>query len=188
MARGDNPRAATGKFERTATTVERDAQAAKLRAEGWTHRAIAEHLGFRNAKAVGFAIRRALLDIVQEPATELRQLELARLDEALRVAFEVLRTKHVVVSHGIVVRTRVVDPATGKRVTVPLIDDAPRLQAIDRIVKIAERRAKLLGLDAPTQIQVLTMDVIDAEIARLTAEVGGDLAGTPPPAEAPTAP
>lgn len=187
MARGQNHRAGTGRWERSLSTVKRDAEAAKLRNEGWSYAAIAEHLGFRNGAAAGLAVKRALLDIVQEPASELRQLELARLDEALRVAFEVLRTKHLVVSHGLVVRARIVDPVTKKRVSVPLLDDAPRLQAIDRIVKIAERRAKLLGLDAPTQIQVLTMDVIDAEIARLTAELGAG-AGGPTPSEAPAAP
>jgi hypothetical protein len=56
----------------------------------------------------------------------------------------------------------------------------PVLQAIDRLLKIQERRARLLGLDAPTQhrVNVLSEDAIDAEIARLEAELraleGGD--------------
>jgi hypothetical protein len=35
------------------------------------------------------------------------------------------------------------------------------------------RRARLLGLDAPTQHQVLTIDAIDEEIRRLEAELAG---------------
>lgn len=36
----------------------------------------------------------------------------------------------------------------------------------------AERKAKLLGLDAPAKFEVLTLDAIDAEIKRLQAELG----------------
>jgi hypothetical protein len=38
--------------------------------------------------------------------------------------------------------------------------------------KRAERRAKLLGLDAPTTREVVMLDAIDAEIERLIAELG----------------
>jgi hypothetical protein len=182
MARGDNPRSGgNGRFERTLPRAQRDADAARLRAQGHTYAAIAERLGYRGWQAARYAVERALVDTVTEPAAEVRQLELARLDEALKAAFEVLHTKHLVVSNGIVVRVRGINPDTGKRQSVPLLDSMPRLAAIDRIVKISERRSKLLGLDAPTKIEVLTLDVIDAEIARLTAELGVQPGATPPP-------
>ena len=44
-------------------------------------------------------------------------------------------------------------------------------KAIDRVLRIMERRAKLLGLDAPVRTEAVTIDAIDAEIARLTAEL-----------------
>jgi hypothetical protein len=100
--------------------------------------------------------------IIREPAEELLRLELDRLDMMWRAAVEVLRRKHVTVSHGKVV---IVDGQ-------PLPDDAPVLNAIDRLLSIQARRAKLLGLDAPKKIEVLSMDVIDAEILRLSAELG----------------
>lgn len=169
MARGDNPRNGyNGRFERTLTTVKRDADAAALRAQGLTYPKIAEQLGFRDQWAARTAVERALRDTVTEPASEVRVLELARLDHALMVAFRILRTNHLLTSGGKVVE--VIDHETGQ--VVPLIDDKPKLQAIDRIIRIAERRARLLGLDAPTQLQLLTVDVIDAEIARLSAELG----------------
>jgi hypothetical protein len=34
-----------------------------------------------------------------------------------------------------------------------LADDAPVLNAVDRLVKISESRRKLLGLDAPAKVQ-----------------------------------
>lgn len=54
------------------------------------------------------------------------------------------------------------------------------LQAIDRIVKLMNRRAKYLGLDAPERHEVITLDAIEAEIARLSSELGeaGQAAGT----------
>ncbi len=60
----------------------------------------------------------------------------------------------------------------------PLRDRAPVLAAIDRLLKIEERRAKLLGLDAPVRAELITIDAIEAEVARLAAEL--DL--TTPPA------
>jgi hypothetical protein len=46
-----------------------------------------------------------------------------------------------------------------------------RLKAVDRQVRISERRCKLLGLDAPTRVETITIDQIEAEIARLSAEL-----------------
>jgi len=45
--------------------------------------------------------------------------------------------------------------------------------AVDRCLAIMQRRARLLGLDAPTKHEVMTIDAIDAEIARLEAELRG---------------
>lgn len=45
--------------------------------------------------------------------------------------------------------------------------------SVDRILRIMERRSRLLGLDEPMkqQIEVITESVLDEEIARLTAEL-----------------
>jgi hypothetical protein len=53
------------------------------------------------------------------------------------------------------------------------------MKAIDRCLRILERRAKLLGLDAPQRAKMeLTLDDVEREIARLEAELkaeGGSL-------------
>jgi hypothetical protein len=164
MPRGAHSRSGNGRFERTVETARRDAQAANLRAQGMTYTDIMDEMGYDSPGTVYSAVQRALLATVAEPAAEARVFELRRLDMALLVAFRILRTDHAVLHQG----QKVLDGETG----LPLIDDKPKLMAIDRIVRIAERRAKLLGLDVPTQIQVLSPDVIDAEIARLSAELG----------------
>lgn len=156
------PRGGRGRFVKTVATAQRDAEAAALRSQGNTYDAIALALGFANRTAARRSVERGLTAIVTEPATELRHLELIRLDALWMQAMKVLTTEHVTVSNG-------------KVVTIdgePVPDDAPVLSAIDRLLKIMERRAKLTGLDAPAKVEVLTLEAIDAEIRKLSDELG----------------
>lgn len=139
----------------------RRAQALQLRADGLTHEEIAQQLNYKTRAALTQDLQRAMLAVVAEPAEEVRALELARLDMLWRRAMEVLVRQHVTVSHGKVVQLN------GE----PLLDDGPVLAAIDRLLRIQERRAKLLGLDAPTRHEVVTLDLIESEIKKLTAEL-----------------
>jgi len=86
-------------------------------------------------------VKRALADIPREAAEEYRALECERLDALLAVA-----------TH---------QALTGKR----------SLFAIDRCIMIMDRRAKLLGLDAPikSQVETITYDgaTIEGEVAKL---------------------
>jgi len=53
------------------------------------------------------------------------------------------------------------------------------VKSADFVLKVLDRRAKLLGLDAPTKTEVITLDAIDAEIRRLELQLGeNDVAGT----------
>lgn len=151
-----------GRFLPSLETAERDAKACRLRSDGYTYPDIARELGYASPGAAYNGVQRAMLAVLQEPAEELRRIELDRLDMLWRAALDVMRGTHVVAQNGRVVELN------GQ----PLKDDAPVLNAIDRLLRIQERRAKLLGLDAPKKIELLTMDVIDAEIARLSAELG----------------
>lgn len=45
------------------------------------------------------------------------------------------------------------------------------VRAIESCLKILDRRAKYLGLDAAIKLEVLTIDALDAQIARLEAEL-----------------
>ena len=61
----------------------------------------------------------------------------------------------------------------------PLADDAPVLAAVDRLLKIQERRARLLGLDQPTKSTVTHAAAdVDAAVAELARELA--LRDTPP--------
>jgi hypothetical protein len=152
-----------GKFARARETAERDAIACELKARGKTYRQIATELDVHPASAHEM-VQRALRAIVEEPAAEVRRLELERLDIMYRAAMEVLERQHVTVSQG-----RIVKQANGE----PLEDDAPVLQAIDRLLRVSESRRKLLGLDAPARVSV-EAEHLGREIGDLiTALTGG---------------
>lgn len=169
----DKPRSGRGRFVKSLETAKRDAEAAQLRAEGKTYDQIAEALGFSDRSLARRAVERALAATVREPADELRQLELIRLDALWVEAVKVMTTEHITVNNGRVIE---VDG-------VPLKDDGPTLSAIDRLLKIMERRAKLVGLDSATKVEVLSVDALDREIERLTAELGASETGEATAAE-----
>lgn len=105
----------------TAEAMQRERDALELRRAGATYDAIADRLGYTNRGAAYKAVQRGLRRTIQEPADELRQLEVERLDRLL---------------------TAVWRSAMGGN-----------LGAVDRVLRVAERRARLLGLDAPTKIE-----------------------------------
>lgn len=158
----NNAKDGKGRFMRSVQAAQRDAEAARLRSEGHTLQSIVDRLGFHDRAAASRAIAKVYAETVTQPVEEIRARDLATLDELEARAWEVLRAKHVTVSHG-----KVVD-IDG----VPLADDAPVLNAIDRVLKVQDRRAKLLGLDAPTRAKVELTDTVTAEIQRLAAELG----------------
>jgi hypothetical protein len=77
--------------------------------------------------------------------------------------------------HVLVDRGQIVRGDNGQ----PMSDDRFVLETVDRILKIKERRARILGLDAPTRSEVLNIDSIDAEISRLETELAETKATAP---------
>ena len=61
------------------------------------------------------------------------------------------------------------------------LDEKPSTFLVDSILRIMERRAKMLGLDAPLAIrtEVVTVDAVDAEIQRLEAKLEDRARATP---------
>ena len=155
-------RGSNGRFLRTIEQIERDAQAARLKARGRSYREVAEEFGCTPLTAIRM-VARAREQAGKADRDEYLRLELIKLDAAEQVVLEVLAANHLTVSQGKVVRL------DGK----PLPDDGPMLAAVDRWLKVQDQRAKLLGLYAPNRatVTVVTEDAVDAEIARLEAEL-----------------
>lgn len=156
-------RAGNGRFTRSADTAARDAAACRLRSRGETLQAIADELGFADKANARRAIQRALTEVVREDAEHHVQLALEQLDQLAAESLAVLEADHFVVSAG-----RLVHGPDGQ----PLRDDLPVLLAVDRLLRIQERRARLLGLDAPARHRVPTgPSDVDAAVVELAAEL-----------------
>ncbi|MBL8448579.1 MAG: helix-turn-helix domain-containing protein [Dechloromonas sp.] len=155
---GKGPKAITS--AKSIREAERRAEMLSLRLEGKTLEQIGAHMNV-GADTVHRVISRALTSVTKEPAEELLTLELGRCDVLLSEAMQTVKAFHPLVSAGRVVSAPMLtnqgepirNPETGDVLTRVLEDKAPKLAAIHTAVKVMERRAKLLGLDAPSRMQ-----------------------------------
>ena len=118
------------------TAHDNQLKALELRKAGVSYQRIAETLGYKDASGAWRAVKSALKKPLQEPAAELRPLEVERLDAMLSAIWASVKQGQ----YG----------------------------AQDRALKIMERRARLLGLDAPVKADVtsggeaLTIKIVKA--------------------------
>ena len=132
-------------FIRTEDQVHLDTEALRLRSKGLTYQKVADLIGTSKQTAYN-RVQRALAAIPKEAVDEYRKLENERLDELLEF---VLKKAH--------------DP-----------ENKAAMFAVDRALAIFERKGKLNGTDAPVKTVTVTVDALDMEIARLSAELGVD--------------
>lgn len=145
MGGGDQPRNGNGTYDYDNSSVQRDAQAARLKSAGKTYQQIAEELGYADRGNAWRGVQRARRAVLREPAEELIAVEAARLDDLYVQALDILERDHVMVSHGKVVY----DDRTGD----PFLDDGPRLAALRELRQIRESYRKLHGLNAPQRTE-----------------------------------
>lgn len=145
----------------------RDREAARLKAIGHTLDEIAEMLHLTDSRTGEFdprraakAVQRGLHAVAKFSVDDMRLQELQSLDEMERHLWVQLRKEHVLVQQGRVIMVE------GQAVE----DERFVLEALDRILKIKERRAKYLGLDAQVRLSV-EADQIGGEIAQLIAAI-----------------
>lgn len=158
MKTGRGPKAITSSTSIKQT--ERRAEVLRLRLDGHTLAAIGDRLGIR-ADSVHDIITRALRDMTKEPAEQLLDLELARLDSLYAEAMNVLRSFTPLLHNGKIIQIPVInrngeivkDPDTGLPLNCLAEDKAARLAAVAAAVRVMERRSRLLGLDAATKLQ-----------------------------------
>lgn len=125
-------------------TLENAVNALELRKRGASYRQIAKALDCATSTAHEL-VQTAMRDTLQEPADEVRQIELERLDLMLKALLP-----------------RALDS-----------DDKGQARCAEMVLKLMDRRASYLGLDAPTRrvVDVVTHDAFTEAIAALEAEV-----------------
>lgn len=131
---------ASGQFkpgQKDPETVARWAEALRYRSSGMSYDQVAKSLGYADAASAYNAVQSALDATLTEAADEYRKLELERLDR-VQSALWVTATK---------IRKARDDEGH------PAEPSKRQLEVIDRLMKVMERRARLLGLDAATKIE-----------------------------------
>lgn len=169
-----------GRFTRTLEGAERDAEAARLKSRGLSYSQIARNLGYADHAGAYKAVQRALAAVPTESVDELRAVQRAQIDALTAKAIEILESTHYAYTvHGDLVRG---PEGPNGEPGDPLLDPAPTLAAIDRLIRLAERLSKLMGLDAPTRHEVITLDYLDAQIRAATEELARAASGETPDA------
>jgi hypothetical protein len=158
--------------------TERRIKLIQYRNEGRPYHEFYKELGYGSVSAASKDFHRILEEqLVQQSAgiEVFRQQEVLRLDEELaRLARLYERVEQLLERQNLKVSDGRVITHEGE----PLPDDSPFLAAVDRLLKIddnrrrvAERRAKLMGLDAAQRVEVLTVDALTAEAERLNQQL-----------------
>lgn len=132
-------------------SLDRDRHAMSLRSQGWTWQAISDHLGYGGGGNASVAVERYIKrHIPTETVESVRQQMLDRLDRVTSKALGVLEATHLAYHQG--------EPLMGPD-GKPVVDNKPTLDAIATVLRVDERRAKLLGVDAPerTEVTVATL-------------------------------
>jgi len=143
-----------GRAIRTMEQRALDHEAATMRIKGSTFKEIGEHFGVVVSAAYNMVVR-AWADLPIEDTQALVAKELAKLDLLEARYYDIMEKNHAYVSAS----GKVVVDVTGE----VLEDDGPVMQAMAGLLKVADRRAKLLGLNAPTRTE-LTGVVVTADI------------------------
>jgi len=150
---------------------------------------------YNNRQAVSADVHKAYEQATAERnklAGQMLTMQIETLKEAEREAWKVLARKHYVVNQGVIVRMGV-PLEEGKRqgwyspeglrddimydaegnFRVPLEDDKPVLEALDRIIKIQQEISKLTGTYAPVkkEVQVSAGGNINERITALMANL-----------------
>lgn len=129
---------------------------------GMTNKDLAEKYGISTATVMrrlqGFFPEKEMLALEKHRLREDDKLDM--LEEKM---LQILNTDHFVVDKGQVIY----DPRTGQ----PLVDDAPKMAAADRILKIIDAKRKMFGLDSPTRHEVTHNDGVEISVKEVSDAV-----------------
>ena len=134
-----DPNSQPGRPGRKLTQAQESARVIKLKQAGRTFDEIGAELGISRATAHR-RFYAGLRHIVEPEVAAYRAEHVKRLAMERAIVCDILAARHVTISNG--------------KVLPEYEDDGPTLAAIDRLLKIDEREARLLGLDCKVQVDV----------------------------------
>jgi len=159
-------------------TIERDQRILKMKTSGMGAYEIARELDM-TPTAVYVAIERALADAVRPDLDTELPLAVERIDAAEGKLWEIIQRPH----YQHTVTGQLIRDPDGQ----PKIDSGPVIAALTALHRWEERRAKLMGIDAPAR-QHISIEMIDAEIRIQEARLETYRKGAIVPAPAPIPP
>lgn len=135
-----------------AAKAERQVRAFELSRDGHSLRAVAAIMSAEGGRISHESVRQLIsaeaIERVAGPAEEYRAVLLAQLEDARRVVLAKLELMPAPVTAGRDGEV-VYDPETGE----PVRDHSAHLAAVDRLLRINERVAKLTGADSPVKVE-----------------------------------
>lgn len=140
-----NRRSSNRASSKAISAAQRQARAVELRKAGHTFQHIADELGYAGHQGAYKAVMTALKKTLQEPSDELRTLEVERLDSMLNALWPQIIARNAY---------------------------TPR--AVEVALKVMDRRAALLGLDAPKVVEDHRTVQITMMAERMAADTGLD--------------
>lgn len=129
--------------------TERDHQIVALKREGLSFQQIANRVGLsKSGTILGFQrVKKRVEATADNEYVEYKNEQLARIATMREVVADVVAARHVTISNGHVVREIIGRDDEGRPEYGDAYEDhAPVLAAIDRLVKLDDQEAKLLGL------------------------------------------
>ena len=134
-----DPNSKPGRHGRKRPQTQQSARVIKLKQDGRTFDEIGAELGISRATAHR-RFYAGLRHIVEPEVAAYRAEHVKRLAMERAIVCDILAARHVTISNG--------------KVLPEYEDDGPTLAAIDRLLKIDEREARLLGLDSAAKVEL----------------------------------
>jgi hypothetical protein len=147
--------------------AERQQKIVTLKRDGLSFQQIADQLGISKAAAIrGFqAVKRRVDTAADDDYIEYKSEQLARIATMREVVADIVAARHVTISNGHVVREIIGRDDEGEpEYGDPYEDHSPVLAAIDRLVKLDDQEAKLLGL-YPKQAVSISRETSEVDAA-----------------------
>jgi hypothetical protein len=172
---------------RSPEAITNDATALALHCQGVTYQEIATRLGWKSKSYAHSAVKRGIADRQKDAFQQVEEfaLAVARIQAGMRACQQIIDTPHYAVTNSGKVATVWVAGEDGQSREVPVLDDGPKQRAITEMRHLNDVLIMIMDLKPASKqrIQVVTEDVVDAEIRKLADEVARAQGAKKVPAE-----